>query len=335
MPGDAIVLTDTLYAGDAASYMITRAVVDADTINKKCIMVEDGIKKQRSIPRIEIGSLFQKRAATPQSQGVVTVDSALLVPQDLMMYFEFNPRDFESHWYAAQLENKLLDRTLPATVENFMMMQTMKRANEFFENAIWRSRIAYDPAGTALDPTTKGAAATDASYLYFDGLIKKALANASTIQVGSPVALTGGASGNIITQFQAAYALVPPALLFKYGTGGLKYLVSYADQQKYENTLQLLTTFKNQDSTDKAINRYNGYEVVPCAGIPANTFFLVIAKPDIDSNLWLGMNSTDDNQLQLQKVQNNSEMYFVKGLFKIDTQIGFADQLVMYTTITN
>lgn len=332
---EAIVLTDTTYAGEVASFMITRSVVDADTINKGCIMVEDGIKKQKTIPRLEVSNIFQKRAATPISQGSVTVDSAVLAPQDLMMYFEFNPRDFENHWYAVELNPKLIDAELPHTVENFMMMQTMKRANEFFENAIWRSRVAYDLDGTALDPTTKTALATDAAYFYFDGLVKKALASAATIQVGSPVALTGGASGNIITMFQAAYALVPAALLYKYGKGGLKYLVSYADQQKYENTLQLLTTFKNQDSTAQAINKYNGYEVVPCAGIPTNTFFLCIAKPDVDSNLWLGMNSTEDANLQLAKVAPNSELYFVKGLFKVDTQIGFTDQLVMYTTITN
>lgn len=334
MPGEALQINDTTYAGEVASYMITRAVIDADTINKGCIMVEDGIKKQKTIPRIEVTNIFQKRSATPISSGSVTVDAAVLAPKDLMMYFEFNPRDFESHWYAVQLNPKLMDAELPPTIENFMMMQTMKRSNEFFENAIWRSRVQYDPEGSAVDPTTKGAAAADAAYLYFDGLVKKALDNPATIQVPSPVALTGGASGNIITKFQQAYSLVPQALLYKYGTGGLKFLISYADQQKYENTLQLLTTFKNQDTTERAINRYNGYEVVPCAGIPENTFFVAIAKPDVDSNIWMGINSTEDANLQLQRLQNNSELFFVKGLFKADTQIGFADQLVMYTTLT-
>jgi hypothetical protein len=330
MPGEALVINDTTYAGEVASYMITRAVVGADTIDKGCIMVEDGIKKQKTIPRLEVTNIFQKRNATPISQGTVTVDAAVLAPADLMLYFEFNPRDFEAHWYASQLNPKLLDAELPPTVENFMMMQTMKRAGEFFENAIWRSRIEYDAEGTNTNPVSKGALATDAAYFYFDGLIKKALASAGTLQVGSPVALT---AANIRAKMQAAYALVPPAQLFKYGVGGLKYLVSYADQQNYENALQSDTT-KNQDTSEKGINRYNGYEVVPCAGIPANTFFLAIAKPDIDSNLWLGLNSVDDNNLQMQKLQANSEMFFVKGLFKADTQIGFTDQLVMYTTIT-
>lgn len=330
---EALVISDTSWSGPAASFMLTRPVVEADTIQKGCINVQDDIRKQYTLPRIEVTGFMQKRAATPVSQGTVTVDGRVIAPRDLMLYYEFNPRDYEQHFYAEMLEPRLLGRELPVTAENFMMLQTMKRLNEFFENAIWRSRIAYDPDGTNLDPTSKGAAATDAAYLYFDGLIYKALNDANTLQVASPVALTGGSAGNIIDKFQLAYKLVPPAQLYKYGAGGLRYFVSYPDQQKYEDTMQKLTTFKNQDTSEKGINRYNGYDVVPLAGLPENTFFVGVGKPDVDSNLWLGVNSMEDNQLALMKLQNNSELFFVKGLFKMDTQIGFTDQLVMYTTI--
>ena len=155
-----------------------------------------------------------------------------------------------------------------------------------------------------------------------------------TLKVSNPVALTGGASGNIITEFQAAYALVPPALLYKYGPQGLKLFVSYPDQLKYENTMQLLTTYKNQDSTQAGINRYNGYDVVPLAGLPENTFFWGMGKPDIGSNLWMGINSQEDNKLEMARLQANSEYWFFKGLFKTDVQIGFPEELVMYTTLT-
>lgn len=326
---EALSIQDTSWSGPAASYMITKAVVGMDTIEKGCIYVEDGIRKQKTIPRIEVSGFMQKRKATPTSQGSVVVDGRVLNPQDLMLYYEFNPRDYESHFFAEQLQPRLLGRELPVTAENFMMMQTMKRLNEFFENAVWKSRTEYDADGTATDPTTKGGVAADADYFYFDGLIKKALDAADTIQVGSPVALT---SSNIIAKMQAAYALVPKALLFKYGKGGLKYMLSYADQQKYEEALTS-TTFKNNDTTEKGINKYKGYEVETLAGLPENTFFLCISKPDIDSNMWLGINSTEDNTLQLQRLQNNSELFYVKGLFKMDTQIGFTDQLVIYTTM--
>lgn len=328
---EALAISDTSWSGPAASYMITRAVVGADTIEKGCIYVEDGIRKQKTIPRIEVSNFIQKRAATPISQATVAVDGVVIAPKDLMLYYEFNPRDYEQHFYAEQLQPKLLGRELPVTAENFMVMQTMKRLNEFFENAIHRSRIDYDPDGTALDPTTKGAAAGDASYFYFDGLLKRALAASGTISVPGAVALT---KANVRTQFQAALDLVPQALLYRYGVGGLKFIVGYKTQRLYETALRE-DSFKNQDTTQKGINQYSGYDVVPCAGVPDDTFYVCIAKPDTDSNLWLGLNSTEDNQIQLQRLQNNSELFFVKGLFKMDTQIGFADQLVIYTTITN
>jgi hypothetical protein len=331
---EALSIQDTSWSGPAASYMITRAVVGADTVEKGCIYVEDGIHKSKTIPRIEVSKFMQKRTATPVSKGTVKVDGAVLTPLDLMLYYEFNPRDYEAHFYAEQLEPKLLGRELPVTAENFMMMQTMKRLNEFFENATWRSRIQYDPSGLAVNPSTKGDLGADAAdYFYFDGLISKAINQPGTVLVPSPVALTGGISGNIVASFNAAYNLVPKALLYRYGKGGIKLMVSYPDQQKYESYLTE-STYKNNDTTNKGINQWKGYDVVPLAGLPENTFFFCIAKPDVDSNLWIGLNSTEDNKLEMSRLQANSELFFVKGLFKMDTQIGFTDQLVVYTTLT-
>lgn len=331
---EALNIQDTTYAGEVASYMITRAVVDADTIKKGAIYVEDGIKKSKTIPRIDVTNIMQKRQATPTSSGSITVDAKVLEPQDSMLYLEFNPRDYEQHWYAVQMNPKLLDAELPPTAENFTMMMVMKRVNEFFEGAIWRSRKEYDPEGDNVDPTTKGGIAADSDYLYWDGLIKKGLDSAYTVRPGSEVALTGGASGNIGDKFQAAYEKVPSALLYKYGSMGLKLFVSYTDQQKYESYMQKSTTFKNQNTTERGLNRYNGYDVVPLAGLPENTFFWAMGVPDVSSNLWMGINSQDDNQLQMMRLQNNSELWFIKGLFKTDVNFGWNQEVVMYTTQT-
>jgi hypothetical protein len=317
--------------------MYTRAVVGADTVQKGCAYVKDGIKKKHTIPRIEVSNFIQKRKATPTSQGTVTVDGKVLEPRDLMLYFEFNPRDYEAHWYAEQLQPTLLDRELPQTAEAFMMMQAMLRLNEFFELHTWRGRIDYDPDGANVDPTTKGAEAGDVIYLYFDGLIKKLLDDATTILVSTPATLVAGTAGggeeNIGAAFLRSYKLVPKALLYRYGVKGLKFMVGYPTQQVYEEFLTTTTTFKNNDTTEKSINRYKGYEVVPLAGIPDNTIVVCIANPDITSNVWIGLNSVqDENALKLAQLQANSELYFVKGLFKMDTQTGFPDQIVLYTS---
>lgn len=327
---EALDIQDTTYAGTVASYMITRQVVMADTMIKGCAYVQDNIKKQHTIPRIEVSNLFQPRQATPVSQGAVVIDSKVIVPQDMMMYYEFNPRDFEQHWYAEQLKPRLLDRELPQTAEAFMLMQTNKRVNEFFESSYHQSRIEYNPTGANVDPTTVGAPSNSAPYYYFDGFIKKLLDDGTTIQVPSPQALT---STNIRSKFQLAMNIVPKALLFKYGAGGLKFMVSYTDKLKYDQALRE-DTFKNNNTTEKSVDMYDGYDVVALAGLPENTFYLCIGKPDTDSNLWVGINSAEDITLQLQRLQNNSELFFVKGLFKMDTQIGFPDQFVIYTMQT-
>jgi hypothetical protein len=337
---EALVISDTTYAGEAASQFILRPVINADTVQKGCIHVQDGIKKQYTIPRLEVSNLIQRRAATPISQGTITVDARALVPRDLMLYVEFNPRDYEAHWQAVNLSPKLLDRELPPTAEEFTMIQVMARLNEFFENAIWRSRLVFDPTNSGyVTPASKGQVSTDSAYFYFDGLMTKLLNDASTIQVSSPKILisgtTSGGNENINDALNRIYYSIPKPLLYKYGPSGLKFHVSYATQQVYEDYITTSTVYKNNDTTERGINRWKGYEIVPLAGMPDNTIIACVSAPGMESNLWLGVNSAaDDDALQLARLQANSELFFIKGLFKMDTQIGFPDFVVLYTSIT-
>ena len=42
----------------------------------------------------------------------------------------------------------------------------------------------------------------------------------------------------------------------------------------------------------------------------------------VDSNLWMGVDYVnDENVLQVDKLQNNSELYFFKALLKMDVNI--------------
>ena len=126
---------------------------------------------------------------------------------------------------------------------------------------------------------------------------------------------------------------VSKALSYKYGPLGLRYFMSYADQGIYEEAL-IETTYKSIDTTQTAINRFKGHDIVPLAGMPAGTIFLTVGRPDIQSNLWIGVNSTDDVQLEMKKTSNPSDLWYVKGIFKVDVNHGFGDQMVLFTNIT-
>ncbi len=114
---EALVINDVTYAGDFAGHFITRAVTGADTVQKGCAYVTHGKKKKHTIGRLVFKNFRQRRKATPTSQGDITIDGKPLEPKDLMLYVEFNPRDFEAHWLAEQLSPALLDRSLPFTAE--------------------------------------------------------------------------------------------------------------------------------------------------------------------------------------------------------------------------
>ena len=129
----ALVINDTTYAGTFASYFWLPATFGMDTIEKGGVYVQDGIKKSHTIGRVDFANPLQPRQATPTSSGTFTVDGRVLTPQDLEVYTEFNPRDYEQHWLAEELSKTLLARELPVTAENYMMQIGLERAFEQVE----------------------------------------------------------------------------------------------------------------------------------------------------------------------------------------------------------
>jgi len=114
----------------------------------------------------------------------------------------------------------------------------------------------------------------------------------------------------------------------------LKFIMSINTEQIWYDFITTTQTFKGVNTTEKGINKYKGYDIVALAGMPDDTIIFVEALDDVSSNLYVGMNSTEDNNLQLMRLQNNSELFFLKGLMKFDVQYGFSDQVFLFTTLT-
>lgn len=327
---EALSVQETVYAGEAAAFFLLRPVVEMDTYEKGCISIQDGIKKQHTIDRMEISNFIQDPAATPTSQGSILVDYVQLIPQRFDLYMEFNPHDFEVSFFAPELQKLLLDRALPPTASNFLLLQLMRRVNQYYEYSIWQQALKYNTASPVYvaPPANLLTQTKNSNFYYFDGLIEKALADANTIQVGSAVALT---PANIRSQFEVAIELVPEAFLAKYGAGGLKILTSNKDWLKYNAALRT-DAFKNQDTTGESQDKWNGYDVVRLAGLPENIFFMCVANPNPQSsNSFIGLNEfTDKDNLKMAPILTFSDLWAVRAEQKVDVQWGFTDQLVMY-----
>ncbi len=328
----ALVINDTSYAGTFASYFWLPATFGMDTVSKGVVYVKDGIKKAHTIGRMDFANPFQTRAATPTSSGTFTVDGRTLTPQDLMIYTEFDPRDYEAHWLAEQLSPTLLARELPVEAENYMMQIALSRSFEWVEQELWMGSTTY---------TATPGSAGNGQICFFDGFLKKMLNDAAVYQVPSPFPLVATASDgshtNILTAMDSLknYAATNKKALmarpdrFK----RMKFLMSINSEQIYQDA-SVAITFKGQVTQSGETQPWKGFQVVGLAGLPDNTILFVEALDGVDSNLYVGMNSTEDNNLQLMKLQANSEIFFLKGLMKFDVQYGFSDQVFLYTTLT-
>jgi hypothetical protein len=305
----SLTISDVSYAGEAASQFIVKSVVGNEIVQGGHIYVKDGIKKIYTIPRLVVGDVIQDRQATPTSpKGSAVVDGQTLEPADYMLYDEFNPRDFEDHWYASQLNPTLIDRRLPVTIESVIIQEYLKQHNKFLGRAILQSDKAN---GTK-------------PWAYFNGIIARAKADITVPKVASPVVLT---NQNIGQALQSTLSTVAPDVLYD---PALKFFVSYKTAQLWEQAQQL-GTFKGVDTTMAGLNRFSGRTVVPLYGMPDNTILLGKGSADMSSNLWLGMNSIDDATLKFAQLQANSELFFIKMLMKVDTNYGFGAELALYT----
>ena len=326
----SLIINDTQYAGTFASYFWLPATFGMDTIQKGAVYVKDGIKKKHTIGRIDLSNPLQPRQATPSSNainGKFTIDGRSLQPEDHMFYTEFNPRDFEEHWLAEQLSPTLLARELPVTAENYMMQIALNRTFEQIETEIWMGSTTYDAT-----PGDSG----KGQLMFMDGFLKKMVNDSSVVQIANPVALT---ASNILEKLDlliASVATNKKALLSRPTRyDRMKFFVSIETEQLYQTALTTGVTFKGLNTMDRGIKPWKGYEVVPLAGFPDDTILFCEGLPDTSSNLYVGMNSTEDNNLQLMRLQNNSELFFLKGLMKFDVQFGCSVQVFLYTTLNS
>ena len=312
---DGFVISDTTYAGEAASQFIVKAITSNTMVQDGHIYVRDGIKYKFTIPRWDAvyTDLIQDRQATPTAQGNMTVTGQTLTLNDYMIYTEFNPRDFEQHWYATQLNPTLIDRTLPASVESVVVQQVLKRHDRFLNEIIWKGNKAN----------------TDYTR-FFDGLKTKATASSETLKTGSVATLS---NSNIATKFELGYQLIPFALRYD---PEMKLFVSYKTfdlwrQYQYGAAGSSVSNFyKGIDVTQMGVAMFAGLPVVKVPDFPDDYFMFAKGKSDPGSNLWLGMNSVDDPKIYMNRVQNNSELWFVKMLMKVDVQIGWNAETVTY-----
>lgn len=324
----SITLSTSNFTQFEKGFFITEAVIGLDTINKGLAYVASGVHNDKyTFPVMNAAPTLEAYTPTPSGQtSSTTLSNRDLTLGKFQAYEEFDPSIFENHWHQDQISDKLLARSLPSTFVNYLGTFYTEKTLAPVENMLHLGSTTY--------VTTAGGSAAvggvNRSIRHFDGIIKQAL-NATTpaLQVASPSAIT---TANVIAKMEAAKNLMPKAVLSKADRyTRLKYIMSVVDSQKLEDALTT-TTYKNNDTTEKGLNKYKGYEVVVVAGLPENTFYFCEATTDVRSNLQLAVTSMDNLSFIINRLQNNSELYFYKAVCKMGVGIAKPSEFVIHTT---
>lgn len=328
----ALNIQDTTWSGTYAPYFILPAIASMDTVQKGLVYSKGDIKKLHTIDRLNVNNVLSPRVATPTDSGLnpITQDGRQIIPQDVMTYREFNPRDLEATFIAPELSIQLLDRQLPASYENQIAYLMLSRAGEGFENCMWMGSTSYAGQYTELDDKYQ--------LQFWDGFMKKFVNDASIrLSSISPVTITTSNIQAILDDLITQATLYKKALITtKSKHDSMKFIMSPKTANIYNQYLSTIITYKGNALAQDTfmLEPWKGYKVEMTNGMADNTIIFCHADDTTESNLWLGFNSTQDWNLQLARLQANSELFFLKGLWKFGVQYGWSDEIFMYTTLT-
>jgi hypothetical protein len=306
----AITISDTSYAGKYASPLIGKFATDFASINKGVLYVNDTVRKKLTVPTINVSNLIQDRAATPVSQGTVTINGRTMTPADFMVYWEFNPRDFEAHFEAENLTDALIKRELPAELLGAIEGELAKFVNSYMDFAVWRSRTSNTN-----------------SYKYYDGFVKKMLDDSDVIDVAGAGALS---ASNIEAKLNLVKDAIPDSI---YDHPDGKYIMN-VEAGKFWADAQRAGTYKGVGMTERGQLMFDGRPVVTIPGLHEDTILYTHCSNSLASNLHMAINSREDSLFQYDFLQANSELCFFKMLAKADVNYRYGSEIVLYTTQT-
>ena len=342
---------DNQYTGEFLEDLLVYTAQENETYKEGLIHVKTGVQMKYTLPLVQLGKIIQDRVPTPNSDqsgndtGKYKFTERSLEPQDFMVYFEFNPRDFEKYYKWFQPDGNLVFRTLDPKIQATMARLLMENKSEYIDFSIWMSAKGGASASKITTPNGDdyedvGGDVEAGPMKYFDGAIKRMIDNNIGLDGDKDpkkVVIAGttgfGDDGEKVEEALRAVWRKTPTKVRKKAS-----FVFLMDQGSWDAYDQYLTdkTVKYTDNTKMNEYRFKGKRIIPLNALPKDTIIAGVFTNGMDSNLWMAVDyASDENVLQIEKLQANSELYFFKMLLKMDVNIVRPGEIVIWTPYTS
>jgi len=300
----------TSYAGEVLEQLLVRATTGNEIVAGGHIRMQPNVTKKFAIPRLKAGKMLQRRKEQPvegDSKGDFTIDEKYLEPKDVMAFTTFNPRVFENIWRPFQTTGNLVFSELPSNVQTALLNELAKVVD--FE-------LGGEMINGEYHATQEGK--------YFDGILTRIVADNDVIKTSGLAPIT---QSNVIAKMKLVRAAIPKAIK---NNPSLKMFMSVEDAEMYEYELTDKPS-KGADYTNMNPERFKGIRIVTLADWPKDVIVAAVTNTGVDSNFWAGVSLVDDAEtIQIDKLTTAGEKYFFKMLMKVDTNIVFGEDIVLY-----
>jgi hypothetical protein len=301
------------YAGEFAGKYISAALLSGSTIANGGIEVLPNVKYKQVIQKIATDGIVKNATCDFDATSTVTLTERIITPEEFQVNLQLCKKDFHNTWEAITMGYSAFD-TLPPSFADYLIAHVAAKVAEKTEQNIW-----------------KGATANAGE---FDGFVALATADATVLDVASPVS-GGVTAANVIAEMGKVVDLIPAAL---YGKEDLYLYVSQSVARDYVRALggfgasglgangtnAMGTQWWNNGSLS-----FDGIKIFVAEGM-ATDYMMAAQK----SNLYFGTGLlSDQNEVQLIDMSpiDGSQNVRVVMRFTAVVQYGIGSEIVLYT----
>lgn len=311
----AFIKGKSAYSGEVLERLLTRATTFNELVDGGHIMVQQNVSSKFTIPRLRVGKMLQKYKPMPDykedATGDFNYDEVCLRPKRVMAFATFDPSVFEYLWRPFQPTGNLVFQKLPANVQNQLLDAMAGVVNMELGGHFINGKYSPDKGD------------------FFNGILTRIRLNKEVVKIATPVAIT---EKNVLDVLRKVKAAIPAGA--KKNKKNLKIFMSDADYELYDWVITE-KPYKGEDYTQMTQKMFKGIPIVPMVDWPKDVVASTYASADITSNFWAGVSLENDaDVIQIDKLTNYGDLYFFKMKMKIDTQVVFGEDIVLYDART-
>jgi hypothetical protein len=308
-------ISNSTYAGEAASGYIAAALLSARTLDNKLVTIMPNVKYKSVIQKLEVSGIVQDASCDFTTSGSVSISEQVLTPKELQVNLLLCKQEFVDSWEALQLGFSAFDE-IPKNFNDYLISYVGGKVAEATEQSIWQ--------GTAINGQFAGfQSALSASIAAGGATAVLAAKSGSTIISGSVT------SANVLDIMNSVVNTIPDTV---YGKEDLLIYVPTNVAKAYQQALAGgavgANGWNNQLNVGEKPFNFNGIEIVLAPGMSSSK--IVAAQK---SNLFFGTGLLSDyNEVKVLDMANidGSQNYRIVMRYTAGVQFGIGQDIVYY-----